>query len=66
MIKSPQGPDGGHCRVENVASRITADNAARAVELANLPDLVRGYEQIKLDNVETYRSELARLKSVLA
>ena len=52
--------------VENVASRITADNAARAVELANLPDLVRGYEQIKLDNVETYRSELARLKSVLA
>ncbi|MFN0026348.1 MAG: indolepyruvate ferredoxin oxidoreductase family protein [Acidimicrobiales bacterium] len=36
-----------------------------AVDLANLPDLVRGYEQIKLDNVEIYQSELARLRAAL-
>ncbi|MBU3871007.1 hypothetical protein KN815_45260, partial [Streptomyces sp. 4503] len=46
------------------AARPAADLAAdldAVVELAELPDLVRGYEQIKLDNVDTYhrrRSEL--------
>ncbi|MFE5124495.1 DUF6537 domain-containing protein [Streptomyces sp. NPDC056669] len=42
------------------AARPAADLDA-VVELAELPDLVRGYEQIKLDNVDTYhrrRSEL--------
>jgi indolepyruvate ferredoxin oxidoreductase len=32
-----------------------------AVEIASLPDMVRGYEQIKLDNVAAYRSRLADL-----
>ncbi|WP_347238099.1 DUF6537 domain-containing protein, partial [Dietzia sp. DQ11-38-2] len=32
-----------------------------AVELAGLPDMVRGYEHVKLDNVERYREELTRL-----
>ncbi|MBU3868446.1 hypothetical protein KN815_31680, partial [Streptomyces sp. 4503] len=39
------------------AARPAADLAAdldAVVELAELPDLVRGYEQIKLDNVDTY------------
>ncbi|MEU1950170.1 DUF6537 domain-containing protein, partial [Streptomyces sp. NPDC020125] len=42
------------------AARPAADLDA-VVELAELPDLMRGYEQIKLDNVDTYhrrRSEL--------
>ena len=51
--------------VQQVSQRITADNAATAVQLANLPDLVRGYEDIKLANVERYHSEMARLRSNL-
>ncbi|MGW3434157.1 DUF6537 domain-containing protein, partial [Streptomyces melanosporofaciens] len=42
------------------AARPAADLDA-VVELAELPDLVRGYEQIKLDNIDTYhrrRSDL--------
>ena len=41
------------------------DDGATAVELAALPDLVRGYEDIKLANVERYHSEMARLRSNL-
>ena len=45
--------------------QLAIDKVAEAVALANLPDLVRGYEEIKLENVEIYHSELARLKSNL-
>ncbi|UVE96092.1 indolepyruvate ferredoxin oxidoreductase family protein [Dietzia sp. B32] len=38
---------------------------ATAVALAELPDMVRGYEDVKLENVERYREELARLRSAL-
>jgi indolepyruvate ferredoxin oxidoreductase len=51
--------------VERLAPTVTAANAAKAAELASLPDLVRGYEDVKLRNVERYRSELARLRSEL-
>lgn len=37
-----------------------------AVALAELPDMVRGYEEVKLANVEKYRAELARLRDALA
>jgi indolepyruvate ferredoxin oxidoreductase len=36
-----------------------------ACELAALPDMVRGYEQIKVANVERYRAELARINTEL-
>jgi indolepyruvate ferredoxin oxidoreductase len=36
-------------------------NHPRAVEIAELPDEVRGYEQIKLDAVNRYRSRLTAL-----
>ncbi len=39
--------------------RLTADNLEAVVELAELPDLVRGYEDIKLANVERYRAAVA-------
>ncbi len=51
--------------VSRLAPKVTGDNAASATELASLPDVVRGYEDIKLGNVERYHSELARLRSVL-
>ena len=49
-----------------LATGFDADRLADAIELANLPDLVRGYEDIKLANVERYHSELARLRPSLS
>ena len=40
---------------------LSPDTYERAVALATLPDVVRGYEEIKLRNVERYRAEIARL-----
>lgn len=51
--------------VGRLADRLTADNLAQAVALAELPDEVRGYEQVKLANVERYRAELGRLREEL-
>jgi len=54
--------------VEKLAARgadAVAGAEADAVALANLPDVVRGYEDVKLDNVDVYHSELARLRSNL-
>ncbi len=36
-----------------------ADGYERAIEIAQLPDLVRGYEDIKLRNVARYRQAMA-------
>lgn len=36
-----------------------------ALALAGLPDMVRGYEHVKLDNVDRYREELNRLRGEL-
>ena len=33
---------------------LSADNYARAVELARLPDMIRGYDEVKLANVERF------------
>ena len=38
----------------------------RLLEVVGLPDMVRGYESIKLGNVASYRSRLAELVGVLA
>jgi indolepyruvate ferredoxin oxidoreductase len=45
--------------------RLTAENHADVAQLAGLPDLVRGYEEVKLGNVERFRTELARLQANL-
>ena len=37
-----------------------------AIALAELPDMVRGYEEVKLKNVARYRDELERLRAQLA
>ena len=36
-----------------------------AIALAELPDMVRGYEHVKMDNVARYREERAELLSAL-
>ncbi len=51
--------------VTKLAPSVDAANLDRAVQLAELPDMVRGYEQIKLRNVERYHAELTRLRGLL-
>jgi indolepyruvate ferredoxin oxidoreductase len=47
--------------VRTLSANLTADNLAMAVEIAQLPDMIRGYEHIKLANVEKYRARVAEL-----
>jgi len=35
------------------------------VQLASLPDMVRGYEEVKLRNVESYHQSMAELRAQL-
>jgi indolepyruvate ferredoxin oxidoreductase len=45
--------------VETLTDALTEHNAELAVEIAGLPDMVRGYEHVKLRNVEAYHARLA-------
>jgi indolepyruvate ferredoxin oxidoreductase len=54
-----QLPDEYRAAVSEVLDRLTADNLADAVHIAELPDLVRGYEGLKLRRVIEFRSRLA-------
>ena len=47
------------------SGRIGADQLPAVVDLAELPDMVRGYEGIKMANVERYREAVARQREVL-
>ena len=47
------------------SGRIGADRLPAVVDLAELPDMVRGYEGIKMANVERYREAVARQREVL-
>ena len=49
--------------ITTVLAQLTAANLHEAVEIASLPDQVRGYEHIKLARAESYRAELAQLLS---
>jgi indolepyruvate ferredoxin oxidoreductase len=44
--------------IDQVLGEFRAENVAAAVALAELPDMVRGYEDIKLANVDLYRTAL--------
>ncbi|GAB3562500.1 indolepyruvate ferredoxin oxidoreductase family protein [Amycolatopsis endophytica] len=45
--------------VTGLAESLTPENYERAVRIATLPDLVRGYEGVKLANLAVYRERLA-------
>ena len=47
--------------IQRLIGGLSASNYDRAVEIAALPDMIRGYEEIKLRNIERYRTELNRL-----
>ncbi|MGI9623224.1 MAG: indolepyruvate ferredoxin oxidoreductase family protein [Acidimicrobiales bacterium] len=46
--------------MDKVLKAVEGDTLGAAVALAELPDMVRGYEDIKLANVARYRAELAK------
>ena len=48
-----------------LVTALTDENHELAVRLAGLPDLVRGYDEVKLRNVEVYREQLALLRAQL-
>jgi indolepyruvate ferredoxin oxidoreductase len=47
--------------LERIAEELDPANHATAVRIAGLPELVRGYEEIKLAGVDRYRAKLAEL-----
>ena len=47
--------------ITRLAGGLNRGNHALAVEIAGLPDMVRGYEEIKLRNVGAYRERMAEL-----
>ena len=49
--------------VDDALAGLTADTYDRAVELASLPDLVRGYEHLKVESAERFRAEATRLRT---
>jgi indolepyruvate ferredoxin oxidoreductase len=51
--------------MDAVAVAMTPDNHALAVRVAELPDIVRGYEDVKLANVVRYRKQGEQLISEL-
>ncbi|MFC6064042.1 indolepyruvate ferredoxin oxidoreductase family protein [Streptomyces ochraceiscleroticus] len=46
--------------IESLGTVLSPTNADLCVEVAGLPALVRGYDEVKLANIETYRAELGR------
>ena len=45
--------------VDELADRLTPDNLDEVVEVAALPDMIRGYDDVKAASIERYRAELA-------
>jgi indolepyruvate ferredoxin oxidoreductase len=43
--------------IERELADLSPDTLAHALEVAQLPDMIRGYEQIKLDNVTRFRQK---------
>ena len=46
--------------ISELCASLTEDNMAIAVRVASLPDLVRGYEGLKVRRIGEYRVELGR------
>jgi indolepyruvate ferredoxin oxidoreductase len=51
--------------VDQLIGRLSPATAALAVRLAELPDGVRGYEDVKMRTVESYHQSLAELRAQL-
>ena len=47
--------------VHRITDDLSVERLDRAVEVAKLPQAIRGYEQLKLERVEQYRVSLTEL-----
>jgi indolepyruvate ferredoxin oxidoreductase len=47
--------------LEKAMAGLSPESYERAVKLATLPDVIRGYEEIKLRNVQQFRDEVRAL-----
>jgi len=47
--------------LDRMLVRLDPGNLAEAIELAGLPDIVRGFEDLKVRNIEIFRAKLAEL-----
>jgi indolepyruvate ferredoxin oxidoreductase len=52
--------------VRDALAKLSPASHAAAVELCELPDVIRGYEEIKLRNVELFRERARTLRDALA
>ncbi len=51
--------------IEALLSILDENTAPVAVRIAALPDMIRGYDQVKMANVRRYHTELAQLRTEL-
>jgi indolepyruvate ferredoxin oxidoreductase len=51
--------------VERALEKLGPDSHDAAVALADLPDMIRGYEEIKLGNITQFRRRAAELSARL-
>jgi indolepyruvate ferredoxin oxidoreductase len=59
-------PDEYRALVERSLQRLTPVTHASVAEIADLPDVVRGYEDIKLANVQRFRTQAVELEERLS
>ena len=52
--------------LRGILGSLTAENLDTATAIAALPDMIRGYEEVKLRNVQQYREQLAQLQREFA
>jgi indolepyruvate ferredoxin oxidoreductase len=51
--------------IDEITDRLSPENHGVAVDLAGLPDMVRGYDEVKLRNVDLYHEQIDRLRPQL-
>jgi indolepyruvate ferredoxin oxidoreductase len=51
--------------MDRALAKLRPETHDTVAQIAALPDMVRGYEDIKLRNVERFRAEAARLEALL-
>ena len=49
--------------IEKALADLSPKSYEQAVKLAELPDIVRGYEEVKLKNIIRFREEVRTIKS---
>ena len=51
--------------IEALLPKLREDNVAQAVELASVPELIRGFGHVKLDNLQNAKTRWTQLENAL-